>query len=38
MGIEKNVYFVSHTEEEQAKEDMQSYANEFEAFALHIIY
>lgn len=31
MGIEKNVYFVSHTEEEQAKEDMQSYANEFEA-------
>lgn len=32
MGLEKNVYFVSHQKEDQAIEDKDSYANEFEAF------
>lgn len=32
MGLEKNVYFVSHQKKDQAIEDKDSYANEFEAF------
>ncbi|XP_062590993.1 NFX1-type zinc finger-containing protein 1-like [Saccostrea cucullata] len=31
MGIEKNVYFVTHTKEESTKEESQSYWNDHEA-------